>query len=477
MSELFADRMPPHNMEAEQAVLGAIFLDNEALITCTEIIRSEDFYRTAHQRIFQVMEDLAERGEPVDLVTVTDELKDKKILDEIGGVTYLADLANAVPTAANVEYYAKIIEEKATLRRLIRTATKIVSDGYAQEDEIHSILAEAEKGIMEISQRKMRGGFVSIKDVLLETYDRIEMLSNRQGEVTGVPSGYKDLDQMTSGFQPSDLIIIAARPSVGKTAFALNVAQNVAARAGKTVAIFSLEMAASQLVSRMICAEGNIDANKMRTGFLGEEDWQKLTMAFGTLSKAPIFIDDTAGITTTEIRSKCLRLKAEHGIGMVLIDYMQLIQGRGRGDSRQQEISEISRTLKMLARELDCPIIALSQLSRAVEQRQDKRPMLSDLRESGSIEQDADVVAFLYRDDYYDQETERQNIIEIIIGKQRNGPVGTVELLFLKEYNKFVSLEKHHSEPEGSAKCIKAKATYGTRTYFKPKGFNVRVFV
>ncbi|GAB7388518.1 replicative DNA helicase [Bacillaceae bacterium] len=447
MSELFADRLPPQNIEAEQAVLGAIFLENETLATVLEIIGAEDFYRTAHQQIFRAMVDLAEQGEPVDLVTVTAELQKRKLLEEVGGVSYLTDLANAVPTAANAEYYARIVAEKSTLRRLIRAATKIVRDGYAHEDDVERIISEAEKSIMEISQRQTHGGFVSIKDVLLETYDRIEQISSRRGEVTGIPTGYVDLDRLTSGFHRSDLIIIAARPGVGKTAFALNLAQNVAARAGETVAIFSLEMSASQLVSRMLCAEGNIEASKLRTGNLDEEDWQKLTMAIGTLAKAPIFIDDTAGITVWDIRTKCRRLKAEHGIGMVLIDYMQLIQGRGRGESRQQEISEISRSLKLLARELDCPVIALSQLSRAVEQRQDKRPMLSDLRESGSIEQDADVVAFLYREDYYDQESERKNIVEVIIGKQRNGPIGTVELVFLKEYNKFVSLDKRHKDP------------------------------
>lgn len=449
MSELFMDRVPPQNIEAEQSVLGAVFLAKEALTTAIEILRPENFYRTAHQRIFKVMLDLYEKGEPVDLVTVTAELQDSKLLEEVGGVSYLTDLASSVPTAANIEYYAKIVEEKALLRRLILTATKIANDGYSREDEVGEIIADAEKYILEIAQNRNSGGFTPIRDVLMETYDRIEFLSQKRGDTTGIPSGYPDLDKMTSGFQRSDLIILAARPSVGKTAFALNVAQNVAARAGETVAIFSLEMAASQLVQRMICAEGNLDAGRMRTGWLEEDDWQKLTMAIGTLAKAPIYIDDTPGVTVQDIRAKCRRLQQERGLGMILIDYLQLIHGRGKGDNRQQEVSEISRTLKGIARELSVPVIALSQLSRSVEQRQDKRPMMSDIRESGSIEQDADIVAFLYRDDYYDKESEAKNVIEVIIAKQRNGPTGTVELAFLKEYNKFVSLDHRYRDVAG----------------------------
>jgi replicative DNA helicase len=449
VSDLFLDRVPPQNNEAEQSVLGAVFLSKEALITAMEILRPEDFYKTAHQRIFKTMLDLYEKGEPVDLVTVTAELQDHKLLDEVGGVPYLTALAGSVPTAANVEYYARIVEEKSLLRRLILTATKIANDGYTREDDVGEIIADAEKYIMEIAQNRNSGGFIPIRDVLLETYERIEFLSQRRGDVTGIPSGYPDLDKMTSGFQRSDLIILAARPSVGKTAFALNVAQNVAARAGETVAIFSLEMAASQLVQRMICAEGNLDASKMRSGWLEEDDWQKLTMAIGTLAKAPIYIDDTPGVTVQDIRAKCRRLQAERGLGLILIDYLQLIHGRGKGDNRQQEVSEISRNLKGIARELNVPVIALSQLSRSVEQRQDKRPMMSDIRESGSIEQDADIVAFLYRDDYYNKETENKNIIEVIIAKQRNGPTGTVELAFLKEYNKFVSLDPRFRDAAG----------------------------
>jgi len=446
MSDILADRTPPQNIEAEQAVLGAIFLEQEAIVTTSEILKPEDFYRGIHQRIYQAMLELSEKSEPVDLVTVTALLESKKQLDEVGGVSYLTDLANAVPTAANVEYYCRIIEEKAILRQLIRTATKIVTDGYNQSDELQFLLSDAERNIMQISQKRSSGGFQHIKDVLMNAYERIETLSTKKGDITGIPTGYPDLDKMTSGLHGSELIILAARPAVGKTAFALNVAQNVAARAGETVAIFSLEMGAAQLVMRMICAEGNIDAGKMRTGYLEEDDWRKLTMAIGNLSKAPVYIDDTPGVTINDIRSKCRRLKAEQGnVGLVLIDYLQLISGRG-GDNRQQEISEISRSLKLLARELNCTVIALSQLSRAVEQRQDKRPMLSDIRESGAIEQDADIVAFLYREDYYDQETEEKNVIEVIIGKQRSGPTGTVKLAFLKEYNKFVSLDNTHQE-------------------------------
>lgn len=444
--EMLMDRVPPQNIEAEQAVLGAILLDSDALVTAMERVSSDDFYRGSHQRIFEAMIELAQEDEPVDLITLTARLQNKQELEEAGGVTYLSELANAVPTAANVDYYAQIVEEKSMLRRLIRTATQIVSNGYASSEDVGLMLNDAEQRILEISQRRSSSGFVSIRDVLMEVFERVEFLYSLKGGTTGIPSGFHDLDKMTSGFQRSDLIIVAARPSVGKTAFALNIAQNVGVRAKETVAIFSLEMGAAQLVQRMVCAESNVDAQRMRTGFLESDDWEKLTMAIGALSEANIYIDDSPGITVADIRAKCRRLKQEKGLGMILIDYLQLISGRGKGDNRQQEVSEISRTLKQIARELDVPVIALSQLSRGVEQRQDKRPMMSDLRESGSIEQDADIVAFLYRDDYYDKETEKKNIIEIIIAKQRNGPVGTVELAFLKNYNKFVSLDRTHQE-------------------------------
>jgi replicative DNA helicase len=449
MSDLFADRTPPQNIEAEQAVLGAIFLEPRSISIASEALIPEDFYRAAHQRIFQVMLELSEKSEPVDLVTVTSELQDRRLLEEVGGVSYLGDLANSSPTAANIEYYGRIVEEKSLLRRLIRAATGIVSDGYQREDEIDFILNDAEKTILEVAHRQNTGAFLQIKDVLVETYDNIEMLQNRDDDVTGIPTGFQELDRMTAGFQRSDFIIVAARPSVGKTAFALNMAQNIATKTEENVAIFSLEMGAQQLVMRMLCAEGNIDSQRLRTGHLTEGDWQKLTMAMGSLSNAGIYIDDSPGIRVSDIRAKCRRLKQERSLGVIVIDYLQLILGSARsGENRQQEVSEISRSLKGLARELDVPVIALSQLSRGVESRQDKRPMMSDIRESGSIEQDADIVAFLYRDDYYDKESENQNIIEIIISKQRNGPVGTVELAFIKEYNKFVNLDRRHDEQD-----------------------------
>ena len=447
MSELFADRLPPQNMEAEQAVLGAIFLEPSALTLASEILLPDDFYRVAHQKIFSVMLDLNDKGKAIDLVTVTENLASSKLIEDVGGVSYLSELAASVPTAANIEYYARIVEEKSLLRRLIRTASGIAEDGYMREDEVEALLAEAEKNIMEVAQRKGGGAFHNIKDVLVRTYDNIEEMHNRKGDITGLETGFAELDRMTAGFQRNDLIIVGARPSVGKTAFALNIAQNVAKKTGENVAIFSLEMGAEQLVMRVLCAEGNIDAQRLRTGSLNDEDWGKLTMAMGSLSNAGIFIDDTPGVRITDIRSKCRRLKQEQGLGMIMIDYLQLILGSGRaGENRQQEVSEISRSLKQLARELQVPVIALSQLSRGVEQRQDKRPMMSDIRESGSIEQDADIVAFLYRDDYYDKESENKNIIEIIIAKQRNGPTGTVQLAFVKEYNKFVNIEQRYDE-------------------------------
>ncbi|UOF91722.1 replicative DNA helicase [Fodinisporobacter ferrooxydans] len=443
MEEQTFDRLPPQHIEAEQAVLGAILIDPDALITASEIVHPADFYRAAHEKIFLAMLNLSERREPVDIVTLTAELQAQESLEDVGGIVYLTQLSNSVPTAANVDHYAAIVHEKAVTRRLIQVATQIASTGYEAAHDVTELLDDAEKKIFSLSQERNTRNFTHIKDVLVDTFERIETLYSNKGAVTGVPTGYPDLDRMLSGFQKSDLIIVAARPSVGKTAFALNISQNVALRTRLPVAIFSLEMSKEQLVQRILCAEGNLDAGRMRTGYLEDDDWPKLSMAVGTLSEAPIYIDDTPGITVSEIRSKCRRLQTEHGLGLILIDYLQLIQGRpGRSENRQQEISEISRTLKGLARELNVPIIALSQLSRSVEQRQDKRPMLSDIRESGSIEQDADVVAFLYRDDYYDKESEKKNIIEIIIAKQRNGPTGTVELVFLKNFNKFVSLEK-----------------------------------
>lgn len=445
MNEQFTGLVPPHNLEAEQAVIGAVFLEPKSIELAMKFVRTDDFYRQQHQRIFQCMATLYESGSAVDLVTVSASLNTKLILDEVGGISYLTELASSVPTAANIEYYAEIVSQKSTLRKLISTATEIVQDGYVRQGEIDELLDETEKKILEISNRKNAKAFQEIKDVVFQAYSKIDMISQLKGEVTGIPTGYKELDRLTAGFQRNDLIIVAARPSVGKTAFVLNIAQNVAKQAkAYRVAIFSLEMGAEQLVMRMLSAEGNVDAQKLRTGKLENTDWKSLQMAASSLEKTNIFIDDTPGIRVSEIRSKCRRLKQEHGLDLIMIDYLQLIQGSEKSrENRQQEVSEISRSLKGLARELEVPVIALSQLSRGVESRQDKRPMMSDIRESGSIEQDADIVAFLYRDDYYDKESENQNIIEIIIAKQRNGPVGTVKLSFQKEYNKFVNLDFH----------------------------------
>ncbi|MGX8176649.1 replicative DNA helicase [Exiguobacterium artemiae] len=445
MSDLMQNT-PPQSIEAEQAVLGAIMIDADRLISASERLLPQDFYRAAHQRIFEAMLVLSDRGEAIDLVTVTAELSTLGVLEEIGGLTYLGELAEGVPTAANISYYVNVVDQKSTLRRLIRTANEIVTDGYERQNEVDVLLNEAERKILEVSQGKGSASFIPISDVLTSAYATIDKLHKQSGETTGIPTGFRDLDKVTAGFQRNDLIIVAARPSVGKTAFALNISQNVATRADENVAIFSLEMGAEQLVMRMLCAEGNVDAQRLRTGQLEDEDWGKLSLAMSSLSQAGIYIDDTPGIRVNDIRAKCRRLKQEHGLGMIMIDYLQLIQGNGRSsDNRQQEVSEISRSLKSLARELEVPVIALSQLSRGVESRQDKRPMMSDIRESGAIEQDADIVAFLYRDDYYNKETEDANTIEIIIAKQRNGPTGTVKLAFRKEFNKFVDLEPNNS--------------------------------
>lgn len=448
MSDAIQVNTPPHSVEAEQAVLGAIILDSDRLITASERVDSDDFYRVSHQRIFEAMLKINDRGELVDLVTLSSELQAQGIIEEVGGLNYLAEIAESVPSIGNIGYYLNVVDQKAALRRLIRTATNIVSDGYERQDEVDSVLSDAERNILKVSQRKGQSSFHPIGSVLSDAYSTIEKLHQASGEITGIATGFTDLDKMTAGFQRNDLIIVAARPSVGKTAFALNISQNVAVRTGENVAIFSLEMGAEQLVMRMLCAEGNIDAQRLRTGRLEAEDWGRLSLAMSSLSQAGIYIDDTPGLRVNEIRAKCRRLKQEHGLGMIMIDYLQLIVGNGKpGENRQQEVSEISRTLKAIARELQVPVIALSQLSRGVESRQDKRPMMSDIRESGAIEQDADIVAFLYRDDYYDKESEDANTIEIIIAKQRNGPTGMVKLSFRKEYNKFVNMETQAFAP------------------------------
>lgn len=447
MTEVWQDRIPPQNIEAEQAVLGSVFLDSDTLVEAMEYVEPKDFYRRSHQIIFQAMITLNDRNEAIDIVTIKSQLEQENLLEDAGGLDYLSELVMSVPTAANVVHYAKNVEEQSLLRNLIQTATTIVTKGFEQGEDVQSILDDAEKSILEVSEKRNRSGFLSIAEVLNTSMETIDRLSQNNEEITGLPTGYQALDKMTAGLQAEELIILAARPAVGKTAFALNIAQNIGTKTDKSVAIFSLEMGAESLVNRMLCAEGSIEAAHLRTGQLSEEEWSSLIMAMGSLSKANIYIDDTPGIRITEIRAKCRKLSQEKGnLGLILIDYLQLIEGTGR-ENRQQEVSEISRQLKKLAKELKVPVIALSQLSRGVEQRQDKRPVLSDIRESGSIEQDADIVAFLYRDDYYDREGEEKeeepkndNIIEVIIEKNRSGARGTVELLFIKEYNKFSSL-------------------------------------
>ncbi len=440
------DKVPPSSIDAEKSTLGSMLLDRDAIAKVVEILRVDDFYREVHGTIFTAITDLFDKGEPVDLVTVSEELREKEELEDIGGASYITSLVNSVPTAANVDHYAKIVEEKSILRKLIKASSQISQLGYQQDEEIEYLLDKAEKLVFNVSQRRTANSFSGIKDILMDTFDNLEQLYNHEGEVTGVPTGFKDLDRMTSGFQESDLIIIAARPSMGKTALALNIAQYAAVEEDIPVAIFSLEMSKAQLVQRMLCSEAQVDSHRLRTGFLNETDWRRISQAAGRLSESKVLIDDTPGITVMEMRAKARRIQAEHGLGLILIDYMQLMQGGGRSESRQQEVSQISRSLKGLARELDVPVVSLSQLSRAVEQRNDKRPQLSDLRSSGSIEQDADVVAFIYRDDYYNPESERAGITEIIIGKQRNGPVGTVELAFQKEYTRFVDLSRRDEE-------------------------------
>lgn len=448
MEDTLQDRIPPHSIEAEQSVLGSIFLDPETVVNVLEYLESSDFYRKNHQIIFDAILQLNNRNEAIDVVTISNELDTKNQLENAGGMEYLAELAVAVPTSANVEYYAKIVEEKSILRTLIRSATEIVRKGYEEGDELAVMLDSAEQNILQVSERRNRSGFIRISDVVSASLQNIESLAQRSDDVTGVPTGYIALDKMTAGLQKEELIILAARPAVGKTAFALNIAQNVATKADQVVAIFSLEMGAESLVNRMLCAEGNIDAGHLRTGQLSEDEWSNLIMAMGTLGQSKIFIDDTPGIRIAEIRAKSRRLLQEQGkLGLIVIDYLQLIEGNNR-ESRQQEVSDISRQLKKLAKELKVPVIALSQLSRGVEQRQDKRPVLSDIRESGSIEQDADIVAFLYREDYYEreggEESERDeqenNVVEVIIEKNRSGARGTVKLLFKKEFNKFSSM-------------------------------------
>jgi replicative DNA helicase len=444
MPDAVAERTLPHNLEAERSVLGAILLHNDAFNLAAEMIDSRDFFRDAHRRIFDKMVALAERGDAIDLVTLKEELSRAGEIEEVGGPAYIAALVDGVPRSTNVEHYARIIKEKATLRNLIYSANKILSNAYEAEEEAEVILDQAEHAIFAIADHNVRDGFVSLRDLAQASLETIEKLHAKKELITGVPTGFTDLDEMTSGLQASDLVIIAARPSMGKTSLALNIAQHVGTRTDMTVGMFSLEMSKEQLFLRMLTAEARIDAHRLRRGFLGERDWGRLSQSLGTLSEAKIFIDDTPSIGLLEMRAKCRRLAAEHGLNLVMVDYIQLMQGRGRFENRTLELASISRSLKGLAKELGVPIVVLSQLSRAPEARSDHRPQLSDLRESGALEQDADVVLFIYRDDVYADKnappTDAEGIAEVIVGKQRNGPTGVVKLAFIREFTRFENL-------------------------------------
>ncbi|MEX1128235.1 MAG: replicative DNA helicase, partial [Vicinamibacterales bacterium] len=439
------ERTLPHNLEAEKSVLGAILIQNEAFNHAAELIDSKDFFRNAHSRIFEKMVVLSERGDAIDFITLKEELSKSGELETVGGPAYIASLADGVPRSANVEYYARIVKEKATLRNLIHSANKILVEAYEAEQEPDLLLDEAERSIFAIAEDRIRAGFIPLRDLVQTSFAQIEKLQQQKGMVTGVPTGFIDLDEMTSGLQPSDLVLVAARPSMGKTSFVLNIAQHIGTSTDMTVGFFSLEMSKEQLFMRMLTSEARIDAHRFRTGYLNEKDYGRLSHALGTLAEAKVFIDDSASIGVLEMRAKARRLKAEHGLHLLVIDYIQLMQGRGRFESRQAEIASISRSLKGLAKELNVPIVALSQLSRASETRADHRPQLSDLRESGALEQDADVVMFIYRAEQYrdsdgNPNTEEQGTAEIIIGKQRNGPIGTAKLAFIKEHTRFENL-------------------------------------
>ena len=441
-------KVPPHDIEAEQAIIGSMLTDKDAVISAIEVLKEEDFYREDNRAIYSAILNLYNRAEPVDIITVKAELEAMGKFEQVGGLEYLAELPEKVPTTANAQKYIKIVEEKSTLRNLIKTANEIIELGYDPTEEVEDIMENAEKKIFNIMQDKNQKGYSPLKDVLVESFNKLEELYNRKQHITGVPTGFTELDYKTAGLHGSELILIAARPAMGKSAFVLNIAANAAIKAKTPVVIFSLEMSKEQMVNRILCSEAMVDSNKVRTGKLEEDDWVKLAGAIGPLSEADIYIDDTPGISITEIRAKCRKLKLEKNIGLVIIDYLQLVQGSNnrKNGSREQEISEISRSLKILAKEIGVPVIALSQLSRAVEQRPDHRPMLSDLRESGAIEQDADIVMFLYRDDYYNKDSEKKDIAEVIIAKHRGGSTGTIELLWLGSYTKFVNLEKRFDD-------------------------------
>ena len=435
-------RIPPHDIEAEQATIGSMLIDKDAVSQSIEILSEKDFYREDNKIIYLAILNLYKRNEPIDIITVKSELESMGRCEQVGGIEYLANLSTNVPTTANVQKYIKIVKEKSILRGLIRTANEILEESFDSTKEVQDVIEGAQKKIFDNLQGRNPNEYSDIKDVLVDTFNRLEALYNQKQTITGVPTKFIDLDYKTAGLHGSDLILVAARPAMGKTAFGLNIAANAAIKSGVPVAIFSLEMSKEQLVSRILCSEAMVDSNKVRTGKLEDNDWAKLAGAIGPISESNIFIDDNADITVMQIREKCRKLKMEKNIGLVVIDYLQLIQGTINVSNRQQEISEISRSLKMLAKEINVPVIALSQLSRAVETRPDHRPMLSDLRESGAIEQDADIVMFLYRDDYYNPDTEKKDIAEVIIAKHRGGSIGKVELLWLATYTKFVNLEK-----------------------------------
>ena len=444
MEEALIKRVMPHSIEAEQSVVGAMLMDKDAILTAAEIVSGQDFYQTAYGVIFDSMVELFNEGKPVDLVTLQERLKEKDVPPEIASLEFVRDLVSAVPTSANVKYYAQIVADKSMLRKLIKLNDEISNTCYAGKESLEAILETTEKSMFQLLQQRNTGEYVPIRQVVLNALDRIEKASKSKGTVTGIPTGFIDLDYKLSGLQPSDLILVAARPSMGKTAFVLNIAQYVAFKKDRATAIFSLEMSKEQLVNRLFSLESQVDAQALRTGNMQDSDWEKLIEGAGIIGKSKLIIDDTPGISVSELRSKCRKYKLEHGLDLIIIDYLQLMTGSvgKRSESRQQEISEISRSLKGLARELNVPVIALSQLSRAVESRPDKRPMLSDLRESGAIEQDADVVMFIYRDEYYNKDSEYKKQAEIIIAKQRNGPVGTVHLAWLGEYTKFANLSR-----------------------------------
>jgi replicative DNA helicase len=443
VADISLRKLPPYNEEAEQYVLGACFGSGDAFARSLEIIELDDFYKTSHRKIFSAMQFLFEASNPIDILTIADRLRKNSDLDDAGGMDYLDYLEGLVPTSAAISHHSKIIREKKVLRDLIETATEIVASSYEDSDDADEILDKAERSIFEISEKRTKRSFYSIKEIVKSSFDSIEKLFEKPGMVTGVETGFREFDQLTSGLQPSDLVIIAGRPSMGKTSFALDIARFAACKRKVPTAIFSLEMSKEQLGLRMLCSEARVSSVKLRTGFLASSDWPNLTAAAGRVSEAPIFIDDSPQLSTLDVRARSRRLKAEHSLGLVIIDYLQLMHGSRKIESRQLEISEISRGLKGLAKELNVPIIALSQLSRAVESRTDKRPLLSDLRESGSIEQDADVVAFIYRDEVYDKDTAKAGIAEILIRKQRNGPIGDVELAFQKEFTRFENLAHH----------------------------------